>query len=471
MKTLVILLALFQPALAVETADEAAVRRLIERLAADDSKAFSTEYFRHTFNKWNQRVNVRSFRLDSMSVSSAGKELVLSNDRLDMKVVLAISGDTQTQVFEARRLLIPDRSAFSSHDRLVLDFVEQFAWLYDSGDDSILLDFLYPKHIRLSYRDDTRTEIILEMLRQRFSDFIEISNISWAGKGAIFEIKLTLDSPLQPLIIEVDLVKYSTARFFEHEDQDGRIAAFADSIRMWFHPQTNLSEQNGYFVASSKTGSISQYLRECMAAKEYRVLKEDVNSAEVEITLPEMEGLPSHVLLIALKPRTWTDGHYAIVAESRNTVGGQTGDEELQMQHRFLALNAPASVEEDSQSGGKMAGRVIVHSNENHTIEMKKLMDYDSLLRNVSKDKYTYFVPHRSGRTPDGAKLISGYVVWKDRSRLWHHIAKIEEVFIRGELFTVQVDFYPFIRSDNVLNLLSEPDESTKLKNIGIKIR
>lgn len=111
---------------------------------------------------------------------------------------------------------------------------------------------------------------------------------------------------------------------------------------------------------------------------------------------------------------------------------------------------------------------LILHHVQEDTVSIYNPDLLANILYELTQNKLVYFFLRDKGKENDKI-IISGYALWRDKKRLWHHVAKIQDTYTfenkKFLLQKVKIDLYPFVRMENVMTLFVEKKKS----NHGIK--
>ncbi|MFQ5824500.1 MAG: hypothetical protein ACE5JB_10630 [bacterium] len=465
---------------------------LLKRAANNDKTIFASEYLSEAFSHWQKHFHFESFIVDSIFEKGVYDEVWLSNfdasQDSNHRIALLLSRNPTRKIVDVRRLLVPERGALQPIEHEVLELIEHFAWLYETGVESFLYDFLYPAHIKIRYEGLLNKNEILERLKSRFKGSLPIQSIEWEGNNYLYTIRLVVGSPLKPIEITVDIQKHITARFFELEDRFERVQALRDSIKMWLeckegdHTGTNL-----IVTAPSARDAIGQILRQEFKDFDILVLNTTETSATIEATLPAIDGLVPVSLRYQLTAKRFSaekfllnsswipikelqnESFFAHDAIKKKLLEGsfdapviyELSDNTLQ---RYSTLGLPAPFQPKIEETDGLKGWFIIHHTQVDTLQWQGMESLANILNGLTQYKLAYFFFRDIAGSPKKFK-ITGYALWRDKQRLWHHVAKIREIYhlINGtfQFKQVIVDLYPFIRMENVQALFAEPDTSS----------
>lgn len=482
---------------------QAEIEALLKEAANHNSAAFGNSYIEEKFEYWQKHFPLESFRVDTLRRSVSYDEICLSraegSETPGYAVALLIRRMPQPAIIDARRLLLKDGSRNQSPDDEIIKFVERFAWIYETGKDNFLLDFLFPTHLQIRYRNLNDKKEIIAQLRARYKRILPVQSINWEREGDRFHISLILDSPLQPLDISLDLQKYLSAYFFELEDKVERVNTLQDSLSRWItqpYKQARLTSKT--VAASSAREAFVTLLDQEFSDFNVSILDENSNSMSLEAIPLPVEGLaPISITYRLLAQASEAGGSYTVRAVwipnkkldqypiSISEDGRSMNTPELlqnsktifflnRMVHRYGSLGRSSLFQPEAEPSARFQGHLILHKNRNDSLSLDMPEIYSNLLDKLSRGKQAYFFP-RSVSKEGGLLTASGYVFWRDRNQLWHYLAKIQESYqlvdYSYQLTGVTVDLFPFIRVENVKEFWGIMEDSAAQKNTIIILR
>lgn len=461
---------------------QAEIDALLKEAANHNSAAFGNSYIEEKFEYWQKQFPLESFRVDTLLRTSSYDEIWLSQSNSakipGYAVALLIRRMPQPAIIDARRLLLKDHARNQSLDDEIIKFVERFAWIYETGKDNFLLDFLFPTHLQVRYRDLNDKKEIAAQLRAQYKRILPVQSINWEREGDRFNISLILDSPLQPLDISLDLQKYLSTYFFELEDKVERVKVLQDSLALWITQPNNTKKQTSQIIAaSSAREAFLALLDQEFSDFNVSILDENSNSMSFEASPLPIEGLSPTSLTYRLLAQTSEPGNgYNVRAVwipnkkldrypiSISEDGRSIKTPELlqnsktifflnRMVQRYGSLGQSSLFQPEAEPAARFQGHLILHKNRNDSLNWDMPEIYSNLLSKLSRGKQAYFFP-RSVSQKGGLLAASGYVFWRDRGQLWHHMAKIQESYqlvdYSYQLTGAAVDLFPFIRVENV---------------------
>jgi hypothetical protein len=465
------------------------IQDLMKRAAKKDKAAFATDYLHAVFSAWQNRFSLESFRVDSVFAKGGYEEIWLTPTEPAPSskpgLALLVSWPPARKIVEVRRLLLTEREKLQPVENEVVEFVERLAWIYETGDESFMQDFLYPSYVKLRYVGLTNSNEILPRLRAKFKDILPIQSLGWEGRSYMYAIRLVLDSPLQPLEISVDIQKHLTANFFELADQSERVQTLNDSLRVWLAEKRVIDAgKNLAVTAQTPPEAIAQVLARHFKDYDLAVLDSAATSATITATLPAMEQLRPESVRFRLEASRAGAEAYSIrpvwlaagATESsslKKTAGRNAElvgvvDEAIQ---RYSTLDLPPAFQPEFGLARNADGNLVLHHRQADSIQWRGAAPFQNVLRGLTRDKRAYFF--LQGSTKSARRItVTGYAIWRDNKRLWQHVAKINEAYFftnrKYQLNKVTIDLYPFIRLENVRSLFAEPDTSARREKIII---
>ncbi len=471
------------------------VQDLLKRAARKDQAAFASDYLHAAFSAWQNRFHLESFRVDSVFVKGEYEEIWLNHASSKHGLALLVSRPPMRKIVEARRLLLTEREKLQPVENEVVEFIERFAWIYETGDQSFMQDFLFPSYVKLRYAGLTDPNEILTRLRATFKDILPIQSLSWEGRNYNYLIRLVMDSPVQPLEIAVDIQKHLTANFFELADKTDRVQALKDSLRRWAADKSAPEVKRDLLVAGrTAPEALHKILAQNFKGYDLAIFDSTATSMSFEAILPAMEQIRPGRLRFRLEATAAGSDQYAIRAKWLNSsakemglapspftlknIFGNSSDTGLRAEianatiHRYGTLSLPATFQPDFAAIAGAEMQLVLRHLPGDSFTWRNPQVFQNILRGLTRGKPAYFF--LEDVTPKtNTLLLTGYAFWRDPQRLWQHVAKIRETHsvarAKSELRQIRIDLYPYIRLENVRALFATPDTSARREKIVIK--
>jgi len=464
----------------------ASVQDLLKKASQKDKAAFATDYLHAAFSQWQERFRLETFAVDTVFGKGEYEEVWLRKAGSPHRLALLVSRQMPRRIVEVRRLLLTERQQLQPIDGEIVEFIERFYWAYEIGAESFMQDFLFPGHIKLRYEGQSDQENILTRLRTKFKTTLPIQSMSWEGRNYNYLIRLVMDSPVQPLEIAVDIQKHLTANFFELADKTDRVQALKDSLRLWAKPQSAPAAKRELLVsARTAPEALRQLLAENFQNYDLAISDSAATRLNVEAILPAMEQIPPARLRFRLEAipagsnqcavrAVWLNSsakELGLVSAPKYVLGGPGSRAEIANAavHRYGTLSLPAIFQPDFNGiAGAELQLVLQHlSGDSFTWSDPKI--FQNILHGLARGKPAYFFLEDIAPNAN-TFLLTGYAFWRDRQRLWQHVAKIRETYLiagaKPQLRQIRIELYPHIRLENVRALFAAPDTSVRREKI-----
>ena len=144
--------------------------------------------------------------------------------------------------------------------------------------------------------------------------------------------------------------------------------------------------------------------------------------------------------------------------------------------YRYRSLPLPKAFQPPWRAASSFEARLIYHQKTDVVLPFSDPSSYSYTLRKLSEESFSYYVPRTIEASSEGIR-ISGYAVWEKHSEASHHFARVHEVYMLEDDGTprvaqVQMEIYPFIRTDTLSDLFAAPEEPKPGKHrFQIKLR
>ena len=454
---------------------------LLHKAAKQQNSAFVNDYLKEAFSQWQQRYPLRLFKCDSIFRKGSYDEAWLSLSHptalSNNKIAILVTRGQNRKIVDIRKLLLTQENKFSALEQTVAEFIERFSWYYEIGEDNFLLDFVYPVYINLHYKGLSDKISILKDLRRQYKNELAISLVDWENRETDFMIKIILESPLQPLQIAIDIQKYMTAQFFDLEDKVTRVQALSDSIDNWLHARPIVAPSKPFIVSAfSAKNAIATLIDSQFQNYNTSILQESNHTTIVEFAMEPIYGInpigmrykfittPLGKNKFTLDAE-WLRNH-AFQAASHHSSQIIPSDKSSnnpkepaidfilnRIVHRYLASGLPAIFRSKINDHDFTKGSITLNGNKPSILKLDQGDSYTKLLQKLAQDKRPYFFIREVNKEED--KLtISAYILWQNKNQLWHHSAKIYEIyqFVNNAYIPEEfmIHIYPFIHTENV---------------------
>lgn len=470
------------------------VTRLVNRALNHDHSAFADSYLADKFDNWQQRFPINSFTVDTLFRKGPFYEAWLTAesrpDKPAESLAILFSNNPAPEIIDIRSLMLAHQRRFNPPELAVVELVERFVWTYETGIDGFVIDLLYPRYIMARFRGLEGAKEVLSELRRSYQSRLTIQAIEWEYKGASYDIRIRLDSPLKPLELSVNMHEYLTARFFEDQDKSLRTRELWDSILHRSGDQSLVAGNGREVRASSGAAALSEFLDGGFVDYDLLVLDKHENEMTIEINPPLIHNVRPVALKYHLEARPTGSGGFDIITDYIalndkdifKTMEAHWNSVENMNEGVSYAINEMIQRYGSLGLGPRFSPRTIgsvsfraamfLHTAIPDSIVVMDLKSYHDILRILSHDKVCYFFPRSVSRERSDVTL-SAYAFWSSKGQLWHHLAEIRETYRQQtgfyRLSRARVDFYPFIRDDNLLALFGFESDNSGRKSFRIK--
>lgn len=457
-------------------------KQAVARAWGGERAAFANDYLREAFSAW-QQASPRTFAVDSIYRGSEIDEIWLlvapekksRSDRLRMLVARS----PEYKVIEIRCLLFETLASMPATDRAIAAFVEQFAWLYETGNNSFVEDLFYPEYVKIQYAGMREIKTVLQRLRKQFGTALPVKTVNWERQENWATIQLVLESPLRPLEIALQIDKYLTANFFGMSNRSRRIQALKQRLQGLLQIPIAPAESEALIVnATSARPAADSVLQQYFADYQILVLKEGPASLDFEARLAplyQFTPLPLSFQLRAIRYRqdefqmtarfldqaSVPDSSFLAALLEKESLLSLTEAKKIVMRvhRRYSTLHLPAIFQRQEPGAHFLRAQIIIDPFDADTLEIGQNDRYLQMLRELAHDKISYFFL-RDLKAEQNALFVTGYAIWVERHRWLRHVAAIQERYGRekGEWHLQQalVALYPLIRTDYVGALLAK---------------
>lgn len=473
----------------------AEVKPILQKALKNDPTAFTSEYLQDAFSSWQKYFKLKSFHIDTTLQNKEYLEAHVrfpgTNGQNPYAAVLLISNGKKGKIVDVRKNISAVLRTGKPEEQEIIEFIERLAWIYDTGQESFLMDLLFPDYIKMQYEGIADKKMILEKLHQRFSQQLPISGFSWEKKEPQYLLALVLDSPLKPLTIAIDIQKHGTARFFDFADKRERTAALLDSMRAWQSTDNSYSPGNEMvFLGETAEKAIRNALDQLFSAYMLQIERTDAEKWRVQAGLIGIAGfIPAELNfeLVAFQngqgrftiQTVWMDEDNLVKqfhSDNQIKLNGKSTYAKLLSQtiQRYATLALSKTFQPEFNSSQNFAGKIFLHSpHAADSIGWTDKHGFKKILTGLARDKIVSFYPGKTEIAEKGL-WVTGQAVFQDTQHLWHHIAKIREQYILKDktfsLRSIEIDLHPFIRMENVKDVFADEEPLTR-EPAGIPVR
>ncbi len=464
------------------------IKTLLDLAVKQDKVAFGSDYLHEAFTKWQDRFQIRDFKIDSIFTQGELEEVWLKPgytvDHTDAGVALLVSRLPGHKIIDIRNLLLRHYDGLGAIDKELVAFVERFTWLYEIGNDSFLEDFLFPGHISIRYAGIEDQKDVLQNLRNKFDAILPVKSLEWESHGTKYLIQVILDSPLRPLEITVDIQKYIASRFFDSVERAEKIRALRDTLYP-IQERLPLEKSSEALVVETHTAEKALEKALDLYFKNYDVLvlKKKQGNITIEARLPSIEKLVPTSLRYSLTvvPMKTNANKYVlqpiwvpnkdlirIMAESDEW---NKRENELslpdsllitellnQMVQSYNTFNLPDNFRPQINVSSEFQAIILLQHTETDSIFYDNKNSFFKAMSKLALDKVAYFFL-RNVTSPANRLPIEGYAIWREQTQIFQHVAKIKESYTiqngQSYLNEVVIDINPYIRIENVKALFS----------------
>ena len=270
---------------------------VVNRAIKKDHSVFSNSYLADQFFRWHKKNPFSSFEIDTVFYKDVYREVWINlqdpKSTESHNIAMLMEGDTELKIVEIRTLMSPDNRFFTGKLAGVIGFIERFLWIYETGDEGFIYDFIYPDYIKLKYSETENTAEILALLKKQYPYKLPVSAVELENRDVKYRIDLKLQLPLVPLQIAVDIQKYMTARYFELKDKKTRFGMLRRSL----NNQSDYSENHiAPVIADSPHRALNIFLETYFDEYNVNILQREDSFLICEANLlPIFDHLPAGI--------------------------------------------------------------------------------------------------------------------------------------------------------------------------------